>query len=148
MLDMQLIQTRGFRNTVQNGQVVGFQFNVRLTYYRGIFLSQLRPQKVVVDGEVFPRESVIWEFDGKEYTFAQMRREGNVHWCPETPATLKIRKPGGLSQGYHEITTGYRFSSSYIPPVLQRTIDTDEPDPIYEILGFGQQHDTRRLLLV
>ena len=65
MLDMQLIQTRGFRNTVQNGQVVGFQFNVRLTYYRGIFLSQLRPQKVVVDGEVFPRESVIWEFDGK-----------------------------------------------------------------------------------
>ena len=75
MLDMQLIQTRGFRNTVQNGQVVGFQFNVRLTYYRGIFLSQLRPQKVVVDGEVFPRESVIWEFDGKEYTFAQMRRE-------------------------------------------------------------------------
>ena len=49
MLDMQLIQTRGFRNTVQNGQVVGFQFNVRLTYYRGIFLSQLRPQKVVVE---------------------------------------------------------------------------------------------------
>lgn len=148
MLDIQLIQTRGFHNTVENGEIVGFQFNVRLTYYRGIFLSQLRPQKVVVDGEVFPRESVIWEIAGKEYTFSELRQEGMAHWNPLNTATIKIRKDGGLPQGYHEIITGYRFSSSYIPPVLQRTIDTDEPDPIYEMLGFGQQHDERRLLLV
>ena len=41
MLEKDLIQTRGFHNIVQDGVVTGFQFEVRLTYYRGIFLSQL-----------------------------------------------------------------------------------------------------------
>ena len=148
ILEPNLIQQRGFHNLVENGKTIGFQFNIRLTYYRGIFLSQLRQQSVTVDGERFSKEEVLWHIKGRDITVDQMREETMIHWSPEEPASLKIMKLGGLSAGYHEITTGYKFSSSYIPPVLQMHLDEEEPEPLFEVLGFGKQHETRRLILV
>ena len=147
MLEPDLIQTRGFRNIRENGAATGFQFCVRLTYYRGIYLSQLRPQRVVVDGEVFRKEEVVWRVGGKDYTFEEMRQAGSVHWNILEPAVLKIRKEGGLSEGYHEVSTGYKYSSSYMPPKLQEEIDSEEVSPFLEMM-FGQLHSTRKLLLV
>ena len=148
ILEPNLIQQRGFHNLEGNGKIVGFQLNLRLTYYRGIFLSQLRPQSVTVDGEKFPKESIIWCIKGKEFTTDEMKTETATHWCPSEPAVLKIIKEGGLTSGYHEITTGYKYSSSYIPPVLQRNIDSEEPEPFFQMLGFGQQFETRKLIIV
>ena len=147
MLELSLIQTRGFHNTLENGRITGFQFNVRLTYYRGIFLSQLRPQKVIVDGEIFKKEDIIWCIGGTDYTYEEMKLLGDVHWNPLYTATLKIKKEGGLTPGYHEISTGYMFSSSYMPPVLQKDIDEDEISPFIEAM-FGPVSNTRKLLLV
>ena len=42
-MEREVIQSVGFRNIKKDGEVVGFQLKVRLPYYRGIFLSQLRP---------------------------------------------------------------------------------------------------------
>lgn len=147
MLEKDLIQTRGFHNIKENGTIVGFQFCVRLTYYRGIFLSQLRPQKVVVDGKTYSKKDVIWEIKGKEYSCEEMEKESKVQWCPDETATLKIYNTTGLSQGYHEITTGYKYSSSYMPPKLQKDIDSEDVSPFLEMM-FGQLHSTRKLLLV
>ena len=35
MLDRDIIQGRGFRNVVENGEVTGFQFQLRNPNYRG-----------------------------------------------------------------------------------------------------------------
>lgn len=147
MLEKDLIQTRGFHNMIRNGVTTGFQFEVRLTYYRGVFLSQLRTQKVVVDGKSYPKEQIVWNIKGKDYTYKEMQKEGNVMWNPQETAIVKISKEGGLEQGYHEISTGYKYSSSYIPPKLQQSIDSEEVDPFLEMM-FGQLHSTRKLLLV
>lgn len=147
MLEKDLIQTRGFHSIKKDGRVVGVQFCVRLTYYRGIFLSQLRPQKVVLDGVVYPKDKVIWEIGGREYTCAEMEHESSVSWCPTETAVLKLYRDGGIEPGYHEITTGYKYSSSYMPPRLQEEIDSEEVSPFLEMM-FGQLHSTRRLLLV
>ena len=51
-MEKQVIQSVGFRNIKdEDGNVTGFQFKVRLPYYRGIFLSQIRPGTLYVDGE-------------------------------------------------------------------------------------------------
>lgn len=147
MLEKDLLQTRGFHNIIQNNEAAGFQFCVRLTYYRGIFLSQLRPQKIIVDGEVFPKEEVIWSIKNQDYTYEEMKLAGDVHWCPAEPAVLKVFKKGGLRPGYHEICTGYKYSSSYMPPILQEGIDREETNPFLEGM-FGQLHSRRNLLLV
>ena len=147
MLEKDLIQTRGFHNIVQDGVVTGFQFEVRLTYYRGIFLSQLRTQKVTVDGKVYPKEQIVWNIKGKDYTYEEMQKEGDVLWNPEETAIIKVYQAGGLEQGYHEISIGYKYSSSYMPPKLQQSIDSEEVDGFLEMM-FGQLHSTRKLLLV
>ena len=54
-MEKQVIQSVGFRNTVENGEITGFQFKIRLPYYRGIFLSQIRPGTLFVDGERFEK---------------------------------------------------------------------------------------------
>ena len=61
MLESNVIQYRGFHNIVEDGKVTGFQLCIRSDYYRGVWLSQLRPGKVVVDGVTYPKESVIWQ---------------------------------------------------------------------------------------
>lgn len=150
MLEKDVIQQRGFHNLVKDGQVVGFQVKVRSTYYRGIYLSELFPGAMVVDGVVYPKEQVIWEIGGTEYTTEQMKTRGDVHWCSTVDAaTLKVYVPGGLAQGYHDVEVRFNYSSSYLPPQLQQNLDPDrDPEPGERPRLGGSGRYTRRLLLV
>ena len=151
MLEKDVIQQRGFHNIVKDGKVVGFQVRVRSLYYRGIYLSELFPRAMIVDGVTYPKEQVIWEINGKEYTNKEMETHGNVHWCSTTdPATLKVYIPGGLETGYHDVEVRFNYSSSYLPPQLQPNLDPDSELPGRRggdgIGGSGRYQ--RRLLLV
>lgn len=118
MLEADVIQYRGFRNIEKDGKVVGFQICVRSDYYRGVWLSQLRPGKVVVDGVTYTKDEVIWEINGKDYTAAEMAVAGNDFWRITDVATLKIMKDGGLAQGFHNVAVRFAASCSYMPPML------------------------------
>ena len=50
-MEKQVIQSVGFRNIVSDGKVTGFQLKIRLPYYRGVYLSQVKVGSLVVDGE-------------------------------------------------------------------------------------------------
>jgi hypothetical protein len=118
MLEREVIQMRGFRNIVENGQVTGFQFRIRLTYYRGAWLSMLRPGDLLVDGEKYDNSAIRWEIGGKEYSIGEMLTIGDVQWPNMEAAVIKVKKDGGLSQGYHEVSYFYRYIMSYIPPIV------------------------------
>ena len=68
MLEREVIQSVGFRNIKENGEIVGFQFKVRLPYYRGIFLSQLRVGTLYVEDLRFDSSDMVWNVNGKDYT--------------------------------------------------------------------------------
>lgn len=95
-MEREVIQSVGFRNTVENRKVTGFQFKVRLPYYRGIFLSQIRPGTLYVDGEKFEREELIWNIKGEDHTYEEMKSDFQTHWDVTAPAILKVKKEGGL----------------------------------------------------
>jgi len=118
MLEKESIQSRGFRNIVQDGKVIGFQFAFRSVYYRGVWLSQLRPATVIVDGETFSGDQITWTIGGKTYAQAELVQYGDVNWSLLEPAVLTVSKPGGLSQGYHDLEVKYAYSSSYMPPSM------------------------------
>ena len=105
-MERQVIQSVGFRNLYENGEAVGFQFKIRLPYYRGVFLSQLRPGTLFVDGERFERQDIIWCIGDEEYTMDEMAVDFKTHWNPTKTATLKVKKAGGLAQGYHDLKYG------------------------------------------
>ena len=98
-MEKQVIQSVGFRNLYENGKAVGFQLKIRLPYYRGVFLSQIKAGSMVVDGETFTKEQILWRVGGEEYTVQEMREDWHTHWHPLEPATLIVKKEGGLAQG-------------------------------------------------
>ncbi len=146
-MEREVIQSVGFRNIKKDGEVVGFQLKVRLPYYRGIFLSQLRPGTLIIDGERFEKEDIIWHINGEDYTYEEMKTDFHTHWSVLTPAVLKVRKEGGLAQGYHDITYGFCFTSSYMPPMMQNDLDPDRESMIF-LPEFGKHVNHRRLLIV
>ena len=117
MLEKPCIQSRGFKNVERNGKIIGFQVNIRSLYYRGLWLSQLRPAAVTVDGETFTGDQITWTVNGVTYTQAEMASLGDVHWGLLEPATLTVEKEGGLETGSHDIEVSYTYSCSYFPPV-------------------------------
>lgn len=146
-MEKQVIQSVGFRNIKENGEVVGFQLKIRLPYYRGVFLSQLRPGTLFVDGERFERQDIIWNINGEDYTMDEMAVDFKTHWNPTKCAVLKIKKPGGLAQGYHDLKLGFCFTSSYMPPIMQSQLDPDK-DGFFVMPEFGHHVNERRLLIV
>ncbi len=146
-MEKQVIQSVGFRNTVENGEVTGFQFKIRLPYYRGVFLSQLRPGTLTVDGETYTKENITWCFSGEEYTPDEMAVDFKTHWNPTETAVLKVKKPGGLKQGYHDLKYGFCFTSSYMPPALQSMLDPDKESFVF-MPEFGHHVNERRLIIV
>lgn len=146
-MEREVIQSVGFRNIKENGEVTGFQFKIRLPYYRGIFLSQLMPGTLYVDGEKFEKEDIVWHVKGEDYTYDEMKSDYQTHWAVTEPAVLKVKKAGGLSQGYHEITYGFCFISSYMPPVMQDALNPDEEAFIF-MPEFGHHVNHRRLIIV
>ena len=127
MLESNVIQYRGFHNIEKDGKIVGFQICVRSDYYRGVWLSQLRPGKVIVDGVTYPKEEVIWEIGGKDYTVQELAEASRDFWRITDVATLKIMKEGGLEQGFHDVSVRFAASCSYMPPFLAQ-FDEDGDD--------------------
>ncbi len=146
-MEREVIQSVGFRNIVENGKVTGFQFKVRLPYYRGIFLSQLLPGTLFVDGEKFEKGDIIWSFKGEDFTLEEMKSDFKTHWSVTEPAVLKVKKEGGLSQGYHDLKYGFCFTSSYMPPIIQEHLDPDEESFVF-MPEFGHHLNERKLIIV
>jgi Domain of unknown function (DUF6379) len=117
-LEFPAIQSRGFRNVSSDGKVVGFQLPIRLDYYRGVWLSQLRPAKVTVDGRTYEGEAITWTINGIRYEQADLARHSDVNWGITEPAILTVRKPGGLEPGIHDVEVLSQYSASYLPPRL------------------------------
>ncbi|MBT2654774.1 hypothetical protein J7E81_05860 [Bacillus sp. ISL-18] len=122
MLEKPCIQSRGFRNVEKDGKIIGFQVNIRSLYYRGLWLSQLRPATVSVDGETFSGDQITWTINGVTYTQTEMIALGDVHWGILEPATLTVAKEGGLKSGSHDIEVSYTYSCSYFPPVADTVL--------------------------
>jgi hypothetical protein len=116
MLEREVVQHRGFRNVVKDGEVIGFQVRIRLTGYRGAWLSQIRFHSVIVDGVEYGKDVVTWTISGIEYAVDEMKTLGRVMWPLNETATLTVKKPGGLSQGEHEVAVIFGHIASYIPP--------------------------------
>lgn len=102
------------KNFWANGKKIGYQFDVRLSYYRGHFLSTIDEIGVKVDGVDVPTENISLCLDGKEYGVAELHDLVNVFWPIIEPATIKVFQPSGLSEGEHDVDFTLYFRSPYM----------------------------------
>ena len=103
------------KNYYVNGKVCGYQFDVRLGYYRGHYLSVIDELAVTVDGERAEDMDVTFCLNGKEFAPAELKYQFSEFWPVLTPATIKIHKPGGLTAGDHTVDLTLMLHSPYMP---------------------------------
>ena len=143
MLEFDPIQQRGFHNTcAPDGSVNGFEFRFAPPYYKGLWLTQCRFGDLTVDGEVFDRDSLIFAYDGIEYSREELF-DTEIYWQFREPLIVKARKSGGLALGYHQVQFQFGWVLNYN--------GAPEREPDGSGLGnsgfiFGQSFERRMLL--
>ena len=98
-----------------NGKEMGYQFDIRLSYYRGHFLSVIDELAVTVDGKEVPAQDIRFCLHGKEFGIAQLHDLVSEFWRITEPATIKVFQPGSLPAGEHDIDVKLMFHSPYMP---------------------------------
>jgi len=119
MFEKDVIQTKGFRNVVEDGTTVGFQVAIRTPYYRGIWTSLLEGVDVTVDGETYGSNRIRWTIAGKTFTTDELTTATDLRWPFEELATLTVDEPGGLEPGLHDVQVAVTWRWSYIPVEMQ-----------------------------
>lgn len=103
------------KNMLIRGKKMGCQFDIRLSYYRGHFLSVIDELGVKIDGEPIPTDDIKFCLHGKEFGVAQLHDIVSEFWLITEPATIKIFKDGGFAPGEHDIDVTLMIHSPYMP---------------------------------
>ncbi|GAA5026745.1 sugar phosphate isomerase/epimerase [Microbacterium fluvii] len=116
LLERDLIQSVGFRNVREGGEITGFQFRLRMPSYRGMAASLIDGVAVRIPGVVDVAPDVpLWTLQGRTYTLQELWDGEGVRWQLEEAAIVTVPLPGGLPDGIHELSVDLRLRMSYIP---------------------------------
>lgn len=115
----------GFKNVEVDGKIIGFQFDTRIQYYRGVTLSIIRNIEVNVDGEEFKREDIRFTLEGDTFTLDEMETVITYRWKFGQFATITVLKEGGLTRGKHHIESTQTIAPSYMPVILVHSGEYD-----------------------
>jgi hypothetical protein len=115
MYDKYIIVGEEFKNVEEAGKVTGFQFGLRLPYYRGVVLSLVGETDLTVDGENYSSEQMTVTLQGKTYPMSQFEDEPVAKWEFGDVGIVKVAKPGGLEPGEHKLEVRQHMKISYVP---------------------------------
>ncbi|MCF0134489.1 MAG: hypothetical protein HUJ72_11540 [Blautia sp.] len=127
MAGRQIYNPEGFKNVVEDGKTVGFEFQFKAQYYRGFCLSIIRDIKVNVDGEDFAREDIRFTVNDHAFTLEEIRTviDPDYRWEFGEYATVTVLKEGGLAAGEHHIEAVQLIAPSYMPFMTEAHCVTD-----------------------
>lgn len=127
MAGRRIYNSEGFQNVEVDGKMIGYQFQFKAQYYRGITLSIVRDIKVDVDGETAKREDIRFTVNGETFTLEEMRTvvDSDYRWEYGDYATILVLKDGGLSKGKHHIKATQVIDPSYMPFQIEAVCEAD-----------------------
>src|SRR5690606_35022145 len=82
--------------------------------YRGLGLSMV-DFSLEVDGEPIAKEDITFTVHGNEYPATELGEVYDDRWGFTEPATLTVRRDGGLPAGEHEVHYHQWLRISYLP---------------------------------
>lgn len=125
MFARNMFHPQGFKNTIADGHVIGFQFDFKIQYYRGVTLSIIRNIEVWVDDQEFSREAIRFSIQGETFTLEEMRTVIDHRWRFGEWGTITVLKEGGLPAGRHHIKATQTIAPSYMPMILVNSGEYD-----------------------
>jgi Domain of unknown function (DUF6379) len=115
MFDKYLIGADTVRNVGPANAPIGFAFDARLGYYRGLGLSMIEDLAVTIDGVAVPRAAVRFRAGTRELTLDEMETAYELRWNFGAWAQISVMQPGGLTPGEHRLALTERLRISYLP---------------------------------
>ncbi len=102
---------------ILDGKVMGYEFKIRMDYYRGHFLSVIDEFRIKVDDYEVDNERVKLCINGKEFSPAEFGLCYNEFWQIKDAATVRVFYPedGGLPRGEHKVELIMYIRSPYMP---------------------------------
>lgn len=127
MAGRQIYNPDGFKNIEADGTIIGYEFQFKAQYYRGITLSIVRDIKVNMDGEEAKREDIRLTVNGERFTLEEMRTviDASYRWEFGDYATVSVMKEGGLATGKHHIKALQVIDPSYMPFQIKAVCEAD-----------------------
>ena len=125
MLETHMLNPNGYKNVTENGKTIGFAFQMRVPYYRGITLSIIRNIDVVVDGAAYPRDDLTITVNGETFTLEEARTVISNRWLFGQFGEITVKKDGGLAPGAHHMEVTITVAPSYMPMQLVKTGHAD-----------------------
>jgi hypothetical protein len=119
MFDRYMICADTVRNLTSNGAVVGFEFDARIAYYRGLGLSMVADLVVTVDGDRIPRDRIRFTVGDRTFSLDEMETEYEARWEFGELARVSVLKEGGLPPGQHNLELMEQLRVSYMPFPIQ-----------------------------
>ena len=110
-----VLQPGSLKNYYVNGKISGYQFSVRLGYYRGHYLSVIDRLGVSVDGKEVRQEDILFCVNDKAFMVHELKYQVSEFWNIRTPAIIRVRQPGGLAVGDHMVDLTLMLRSPYLP---------------------------------
>lgn len=122
MFDNNVFKKNTCKNIVENNQVVGYELQTLITYYRGIPLSMLEFVKVAVDGMEEDAAAILVSTDQNDwFTLKEVETVTSYKWEYGEPLYIRVLKTGGLSKGTHQVRLTIATRTAYIPVPLVGT---------------------------
>jgi hypothetical protein len=115
MFEKYMIVAKTAKNIEEEKKIKGFQFGVRLPYYRGLGLSMVENIQVKIDDQPIDINDITLTVHGNSYSLKEMENEIEDRWEMGEVADLSITKSGGLSVGEHSIELVFTLRISYMP---------------------------------
>lgn len=115
MFDHHIICRNTLHNVVDNDDIIGFRFQARLPYYRGLGLSMVEDLAITINGEKIDRQAIRLGLRGREWTLDELETVYDDRWNFGEKATITVHKPGGLTQGKHQLELAEQLRISYLP---------------------------------
>ncbi len=108
------------KNVVENDQVIGYEMQTNITYYRGIPMSMIVKVEVVEDGQSVARDDIRISVDYEDwFTLEEARTAVNHKWEYGEPLYVRVLKDGGLAAGSHDMVLTEAVRTAYIPTPLE-----------------------------
>lgn len=110
-----VICDESLKSIVIGDKRIGYAFDVRLSYYRGLFLSCIDKFILRVDGEEVNNQDVTFNVNGKTFAVDFLAECASEFWPLTETARIEVIKEGSLTVGKHDIDLTLMLRIPYMP---------------------------------
>lgn len=113
-------------NVEEDKNIIGYELQTNITYYRGIPMSMIEYVRVTEDGVEVPPEDIRISIDRIDwFTLKEAETVVDYKWEYGEPLFVRVLREGGLSRGRHRIKLTLATRTAYIPVPLEGMKERD-----------------------